>query len=1008
MSQSTRILSHLIGVSLLPTLTLLAGCSQNPETASAIPTSADVTATKGSALQVNASWMSAIESGLQTSAYQPKTNSLGIQANNPAQGFEAQFDAEGAMVMGADWELGIAVENWGSHGAMQAAAPALLKTSQCVENTAFDSDGNCLKRVEQERPGITEWWENRAEGLHHGFSVASAPGEGDLVVSLAITGASVEVVDDNAAIFTTDNGLELRYEGLAAWDATGKSLPAQMVETDAGLALQVDTAGAVWPVTIDPTLSTQESNQASAYFGYSVANAGDVNNDGYDDAIIGAYLYDNGQTNEGRAYVYLGSATGLAATAAWTAESNQTNAYFGFSVSGAGDVNNDGYGDVIVGSYLYDNGQTDEGRAFVYLGSATGLATTAAWTAEADLATSWFGYDVAGAGDVNNDGYDDVIVGSPYYANGQATEGRSFVYLGSATGLATTASWTYESNQIDARLGWSVSGAGDVNGDGYGDVIVGGLYYDNGQTNEGRAWAIYGSATGLAATAAWTAESNQASAVFGSSVSGAGDVNGDGYDDVIVGSYLYDNGQTNEGRVYVYHGSATGLSTSAAWTAESNQASASSGFAVANAGDINGDGYDDVMVGSYLYDNGQTDEGAVWIYQGSATGLSATAAWQGESDQASANYGIAVAGGGDFDGNGYADWIVGAWKYDNGQTDEGRTYAYRADIPDADGDGDPTNTDCDDSNAAINHSATEVCDGVDNNCNGSIDEVGTLKYVDADGDGFGLTTSSVVTCSSVGYASVGGDCDDTNSTVNPTASELDDLLDNDCDGLVDETFVAAGDIVITEINRQPRNGATTTYNAGMWFEVYNKSARTVDLSNWYVTRTSSVGTDLFYVDPASTVVAAPGQYLVFCATNDMEASATALFPLTCDYYWKDETQVSTYTSTYKDNTFNLQRDTDDLRILVGGASGTLIDNVHWYYDATNGYWSRDARYSLSLDPLHYTSTDNDSRSYWCSTASSSTGTVANNTAWRWFDVAATNNDEHGTPGIANYDCPAIP
>ena len=114
-----------------------------------------------------------------------------------------------------------------------------------------------------------------------------------------------------------------------------------------------------------------------------MATAGDVNGDGYTDVIVGAYAYDNGQTDEGRAFVYLGSAAGLATTAAWTAESDQDGASFGNSVATAGDVNGDGYTDVIVGRLDYDNGQTTR-AAFVYHGSAAGLATSPAWTAESD------------------------------------------------------------------------------------------------------------------------------------------------------------------------------------------------------------------------------------------------------------------------------------------------------------------------------------------------------------------------------------------------------------------------------------------------------------------------------------------------------------------------------------------------------------------------------------------------------------------------------------------------
>jgi hypothetical protein len=235
--------------------------------------------------------------------------------------------------------------------------------------------------------------------------------------------------------------------------------------------------------------------------------------------------------------VYHGSASGLSTTPNWTAESNQAGANFGVSVASAGDVNGDGYSDVIVGAKLFDNPELDEGRAFVYHGSASGLSTTPNWTAESNQEGARFGFSVASAGDVNGDGYSDVIVGAYQFANGEAFEGRAFVYHGSASGLSTTPNWTAESNQAGAEFGYSVASAGDVNGDGFSDVIVGAWLFDNGETDEGRAFVYHGSASGLSTTPNWTAESNQVNAQFGVSVASAGDVNGDGFSDVIVGAY---------------------------------------------------------------------------------------------------------------------------------------------------------------------------------------------------------------------------------------------------------------------------------------------------------------------------------------------------------------------------------------------------------------------------------------------------------------------------------------
>jgi len=420
---------------------------------------------------------------------------------------------------------------------------------------------------------------------------------------------------------------------------------------------------------------TAESDQAEARFGCWVDTAGDVNGDGYSDVVVGAEGYDNGQTDEGRAYVYHGSATGLTAGPIWTAEGDQVNAYFGGSAGTAGDVNGDGYSDLIVGAYGYDNGQTDEGRAYVYYGGEAGLAASPAWMAEGDR-PAYFGYPAATAGDVNGDGYSDVIVGAPFYTNGQDSEGWAFVYHGGSGGLSATPNWTAESDQAGANFGYSARTAGDVNGDGFSDIIVGAPWYDNGQQDEGQTYVYHGSAGGLGAASAWTAQSDQDFAYFGHSVGTAGDVNGDGYSDVVVGAYGYVNGQISEGRATVYHGSATGLGTDSDWTAEGDQESAVFGWSVGTAGDVNGDGYSDVIVGALGYDNGPNGGGSAFVYHGSAGGLSATYTWIGESNQPYAEFGFSVGTAGDVNGDGYSDIIVGAPCYDNGQDSEGRAYVY--------------------------------------------------------------------------------------------------------------------------------------------------------------------------------------------------------------------------------------------------------------------------------------------------------------------------------------------
>jgi len=419
---------------------------------------------------------------------------------------------------------------------------------------------------------------------------------------------------------------------------------------------------------------TLEKNQASASFGSSVAEAGDVNGDGYADVIVGAPLFDNGQTDEGAAFLYYGSAVGLSATPGWSMQSNQVGAQFGFSVSTAGDVNNDGYSDVIVGAPYYDNGQNDEGRAYLYLGTEAGLSESAIWIDESDSAAAYFGYDVNSAGDVNGDGFGDIILSAVGYdiwvecCTEINNAGMVFVYHGNASGMDNEPDFTVTNYNNEASYGDEVAGTGDVNGDGYDDIIIGAS--TNGWDAPGSAFLYHGSSTGIVNIIEWTPISYGESQYMGTSVASAGDVNGDGYDDVIVSAPGYDTWYPGPDEdIFVYYGGPEGLTT-IGWAC--NKAEGNFGKSVASAGDVNGDGYSDIIVGSNYYSHGQNSEGAIFVYTGGPSGLPGTTSWVAESNQANAYFGSSVSGAGDINGDGYDDFMAGAWNYDNGQTDEGQ------------------------------------------------------------------------------------------------------------------------------------------------------------------------------------------------------------------------------------------------------------------------------------------------------------------------------------------------
>ncbi len=413
--------------------------------------------------------------------------------------------------------------------------------------------------------------------------------------------------------------------------------------------------------------------------GYAVGVAGDVNGDGYSDIIVGApkdTRTTDGVDREGVAYLFHGSPAGLSHSPNWTAGSGQKGANFGASVATAGDVNNDGFDDVIVGADRYNNGQSAEGMAFVYFGSAAGLSASPGWSCESDQKDAYLGVAVGTAGDVNGDGYADVVVGAKWYSNDQTNEGRAYLFYGSAAGLSDIPDWIAEIDQAGAGFGSAVATAGDVNGDGYADVIVGAPEYDGPQQDEGAVFLFYGSAAGLSAAPDLTISGGEGGARFGAAVSLAGDINQDGYSDVIAGAPLFDTDQTDAGAAFLFLGSAAGLQPIAQQTLDISQSGSSFGGAVSPAGDVNGDGLADVLVGAKFYTNDNSREGGAFLFLGSGAGLAPTPAWRGEGNKAETEFGHAVSTAGDVNSDSYTDLVVGAPTYRIETDLRGRAFVY--------------------------------------------------------------------------------------------------------------------------------------------------------------------------------------------------------------------------------------------------------------------------------------------------------------------------------------------
>ncbi|MBD3336432.1 MAG: hypothetical protein GF355_13035 [Candidatus Eisenbacteria bacterium] len=396
-------------------------------------------------------------------------------------------------------------------------------------------------------------------------------------------------------------------------------------------------------------------------FAIHASAAGDVNGDGYHDVIVGAWGYEDGEFLEGGAFVYHGSASGLSASPDWQVEGNIPEMYYGSVVANAGDVNADGYDDVLVGTHWHDGGVVR-----CYLGSASGLSTS--WDWDYSPAYGSFGYDIASAGDINADGYDDVIVGAPGYGSG----GRAYLFFGSASGLSVSPDWTAD-GPSSSSFGSGVAGAGDVDGDGFGDIAVGWPNYSGTFSNEGAIAVYFGSASGPSSSPDWTTTGGQSDARM-LSVGPAGDINGDGYDDLLTGTEFYTNTFPTEGRVRCFYGSPSGPPATADWTRFGEQSGAWLGSTVTNAGDINRDGYSDIVIGARNYDDTYNNEGAVFIYTGGPGGLSSSIWFSG--GQEDSWFGFSADTGGDLNGDGFADVIVGDERFDETYMNAGAMYVY--------------------------------------------------------------------------------------------------------------------------------------------------------------------------------------------------------------------------------------------------------------------------------------------------------------------------------------------
>lgn len=531
-------------------------------------------------------------------------------------------------------------------------------------------------------------------------------------------GGTVSLVD-GVVTFQADPG----FVGVATFDYTvNDSIDGTVTAT---ASLTVNSTVELSDVALNTNASGFAINGEAAgnYSGWSVSDAGDVNGDGKADLIIGIGIL----SDANKSYVVFGKGDGTAVSLSevtagiggFAINGEIAGDLSGFSVSGAGDINGDGLADLIVGAPGADLNGSNSGKSYVVFGKADSTAVSLSDVANGTggfaingEAGNGVGFSVSGAGDVNGDGFDDLIVNAPG-ANADGS-GKSYVVFGKADNSSVEVSdvavgiggFAINGEAAGDNSGFSVSDAGDVNGDGLADLIVGASGADPNGESSGKSYVVFGKADGTAVALSDVANGIGGFVLNGEatydeagiSVSSAGDVNGDGLADLIVGAQGADPNGNNSGKSYVVFGKTDGGAVNLSDVAAGNGGfvingegqSSISGGSVSSAGDVNGDGLDDLIVGTdpitaigmlaAISLPGQVPTVKSYVVFGKTDGtdveLSDVAAGVGgfalEKDYLSS---YSVSGAGDVNGDGFDDVLVGTPFTSGGiQDNSGQSY----------------------------------------------------------------------------------------------------------------------------------------------------------------------------------------------------------------------------------------------------------------------------------------------------------------------------------------------
>ena len=481
------------------------------------------------------------------------------------------------------------------------------------------TDGDCDDTKAGVNPDVTEICRNGLDDDCDGGPGSCVPADGSLLDADAIyTGTEAD-----------EAGIGVAFVGDPDADGYDDFLVGAFLNDDVG-----DQAGAAYLVRGSPTPSggalidevTLSAERAFDRAGYAVAGVGDTDGDSFDDFVIGSYDYNETMDGQGATWLVLGASSQASASleTAVVYEGWQELELTSFCLSGAGDVDGDGLADFLVGTYDIGSNLDDAGAAYLVRGDATPSDTTLEFAVRytGELDDDYAGNAVAGVGDTDGDGLDDIAVGAMGQDAVAERAGAAYLVLGSPAPASgeLSAHPTFVGEAAEDLAGVEVAGVGDFDGDGYPDIAVGAPYNDDAADNAGTLYIVAGTASpadvDLATVTAFTGEA--VSDELGYLAAAAGDVDGDGFDDLYVTARGNDEGGLLAGAVYLIYGDSASGSTAGAV-----QLTGAPGDRIADAlsagGDVNGDGLSDLLVGTTYNSDSGALAGAAYLVLG--TGL---------------------------------------------------------------------------------------------------------------------------------------------------------------------------------------------------------------------------------------------------------------------------------------------------------------------------------------------------------------------------------------------------